>query len=182
MLRTVAPHVKGIWDPFGQRRIFIAPSVLEAAQRGTLDHKDFSSWVAIRAGLWGILFSSAPWLRDELSITAAKFPSSTAQLARLVMMMDGIVRAQMEQISPRQISSARWIRNNAPESAGMTGLMELRRLGASVRSIEAERQGAFSFARHVVLDGQVATLLSDRSHMPTREELVSYESWRDRVV
>ena len=63
----------------------------------------------------------------------------------------------------------------------MTGLMELRRLGASVRSIEAERQGAFSFARHVVLDGQVATLLSDRTHMPTREELVSYESWRDRV-
>lgn len=182
VLRTVAPHVKGIWDPFGQRRIFIAPSVLEAAQRGTLDHKDFSSWVAIRAGLWGILFSAAPWLRDELSITAAKFPSSTAQLARLVMMMDGIVRAQMEQISPRQISSARWIRNNAPESAGMTGLMELRRLGASVRSIEAERQGAFSFARHVVLDGQVATLLSDRTHMPTREELVSYESWRDRVV
>ena len=180
-LHALAPRVKGMWDPFDQRRILVAPNVLEAAERGALDQIDYCKWVALRSGLWGIPFQQAPWLAGHMSHLARQMPSTTGEFVSLVQLLDALVSTQMDALTPQDIPSVGWIRANAPEPAGIFGLRALRHIGIPVADIERIRARSVAFARVVIDAGAVPTLLRSADYLPTVEEVDHPQSWVDRV-
>lgn len=180
-LHALAPRVKGMWDPFARRRILVAPNVLEAAERGALDQIDYARWVALRAGLWGVMFEHAPWLSGHLAHLSRQLPGTTAGFSRTVLLLDGLASAQMATLTLQDIPSVGWIRRNSPEPAGVVGLRALRHLGASVPEVEAKRARALAFATRVVEVGGLPTLLRTPDHLPTPDEFEQPEAWVSRV-
>lgn len=180
-VRALAPHVKGVWDPFDSRRVLVAANVLGAAEDAALDQNDYCRWTALRVGLWGVMFVHAPWLRDHLGHLARQVPESLADFATLVLVLDGVVDAWMEALSPREIPSVGWIRRNGPEQAGVAGLRALRLAGMAVEGIEEARACAAAFSGVVVAAGGVPTMLRSRDHLPTRDEVCRPEAWTARV-
>ncbi|MDN5964238.1 MAG: zinc-dependent metalloprotease [Actinomyces sp.] len=180
-LRALAPHVKGLWDPFRRRRILVAPNVLATAEKGALDQTDYSRWVALRSGLWGTLFEQAPWMVDFMSRTTRHLPQSTGDFARLVLLLDAVVTSCLEDLGPQDIPSVGWIRHNAPEPAGVSGLRVLSWLGIPVVELDPERAHAEAFARTVRDHCALSTLLTSPDYLPTREEFEHPQSWVRRV-
>lgn len=180
-VRALAPHATGVWDPFDSRRVLVAANVLEAAEGAALDQNDFCRWTALRAGLWGVMFVRAPWLRDHLGHLARQLPDTLTDFANLVLVLDGVVDAWMGALTPQEIPSVGWIRRNAPEQAGVAGLRGLRLAGMAVEGIEEARAGAAAFSDVVVAAGGVPTLLCSRDHLPTRDEVAHPGAWTARV-
>lgn len=180
-MRALAPRAKGLWDPFAPGRVLVAANVLQAAEGAALDQNDFCRWTALRSGLWGVLLVRAPWVCDHLGHLARQMPSTVSDFTNLVLVLDGIVDAQMEALTPHEIPSVGWIRRNAPEQGGVAGLRALRLAGMAVDRLEEARADAAAFSQIVVAAGGVATLLKSRDHLPTREEIARPETWTERV-
>lgn len=180
-LRALAPHVKGMWDPFAHRRVLVAPNVLATAERGALDQTDYSRWVALRSGLWGTFFEEAPWLVAFMSRTTRHLPQSSGDFARLVLVLDAVVSTLLEDLGPQDIPSIGWIRHNAPEPAGVVGLRLLAWLGIPVPELDPDRARAEAFAREVRSRQGLQTLLRSPDYLPTREEFEHPEVWARRV-
>jgi uncharacterized protein (DUF2342 family) len=181
VLHTVGPRLHSLWDPVGRRRLLVAPNVVATADRASMDQIDFSRWVALRAGLWGVLHEQAPWLAPHLSHLIARWPSGAGDLTRLALVLDQVVTCEMDALTPQDISSVRWIRRTAQESMVGEGLSSLRRLGAAVGDVGETRARAHDLARVIVGAGGQATLLRSADHLPTAEEFDRPAAWLDRV-
>ncbi len=181
VLTRLVPRIRGLWDPFERRRILVAPTVLSTGDRCSLDQIDHSRWVALRTGLWGVLFEQAPWLGAHLVHLSRTLPRTTGDLVRLVVLADALVARQMEALTPQDIPSAQWLRHHAPGSAGFVGLDALRLLGLGIGDLTAQHTQAEGFAREVIAAGSLDALLLSADHLPTREELERPQAWVSRV-
>jgi len=181
LLSVDAPRLLGLWDPTARRRVLVAPNVLVAAELASVDQTDQARWVALGAGLRGVLFEQAPWLKDRLSWLARRWPADARELEGLLALIDQLLACQMDRLTPRDISSAGWIRAHASESTVGWGLTSLRHLGVAAPDRAAWRARARGFACVVVDSAGLATLLRSPDHLPTARELDHPDAWLDRV-
>ncbi len=176
-----APRVQGLWDPVARRRVLVAPNVLVAAELTSVDQTGQARWVALGVGLWGVLFEQAPWLRGHLSRLACRWPDDWSEMEGLLALIDQVLACQMDELTPRDISSVGWIRRHETESMPGWGLTSLRGLGPAVRDRAAWRARARELAHVVVDSGGLATLLRSPAHLPTQWEFDHPEAWLNRV-
>lgn len=177
LLSVLAETATGIWDPRSCERVLVAPNVLEDAHRYSLDQGDWSKWVALRAGLWGVALDAAPFI-------ASFDPGDEEPLAGLLermLLVDCLVSAQLDQLTPADIASVGWLKAHRHYSAVAT-LVSLTARASSLPVPDHVLRSGDAFARYIVAKGLGSALLSEASNLPTPDELDSPQRWRTRVA
>ncbi|WP_115728616.1 zinc-dependent metalloprotease [Actinomyces culturomici] len=174
VLRVLGATTTGAWDPSTRSRVLVAPNVLADAHRFSLDQGDWCKWVALRAGLQGVLLERAPFL-------AGASAGPEALLGRLLL-VEGLVDALMRSLTPADLSSVEWLRHHGPDSSLIRVVARLSPfLDPSAAALLEDHRLIGPFASAVVRDGRLEALLSDASALPTREELADPLAWARRA-
>lgn len=170
VLRLLATHATGLWDPWTRTRILVPPNVLADAHRYLLDQSDWSKWVALRTGLLGTLTLRAPFLCDP-SVRI------TTLLERLVF-AEALADAMMASIAPARLPSVEWLRHHGPSSSLASTVAT--RIGVSSPLLEA-RHHIPSFALKAVQSEKLELLLRAPENFPDVAELIQPDTWVARV-
>ena len=183
-LRRSSREALGFFLPTapGPARILVAPNVLERAVDAQLDQGDYSRWVAVRCGLWGVIHTKAPWLVDMVRALMEDFLHEPEDLVRLVCLMDASVSTCLATITPRQIPSVEWIRRRGPLPSGASTLAGLP-LGPSAPDASSVYAEALAFCGAASRDNPewLSRMLSSPDALPTFDEMARPDAWRRRV-
>lgn len=180
-LRTFSAHTLGIWDPVNDRRILVAPSILNVARRYSLDHKDFARWAVLRTSLWATHFVHAPHLMEYLGALATDLSDRGREFAELVILLAVLPAVELEQLTTKDLPSLGWIRRHRSGSAWLTGLAMLPHVGLSAADIDALAAHAAHFSRHILAQGALPRLLESLDTLPSSEELAHPQRWCERL-
>lgn len=153
-LRTLSRRACGLWDPRTSSSILIAPNVLDAAHRHSLDQGDWSKWAALRVGLLGVITTKAPNLIDPRL--------DTTNFLHRLLLLDALLDALMRRLAPKDLSSIEWIRGYGPKSA-IRSLASALLVDPSIPEAELLRahEEQRIAAERIVSDGSLAARLDD---------------------
>lgn len=180
-IRAMAAQSMGVWDPFTQHRVLIAPNVLAASEKYALDQKDYCRWSALRTGLWAVHLEHAPHLIEHMGKLAADLPARAVEFKQLIMLLVALPDVEMEALTPRDLPSIGWIRRHKMDSAGLAGLHLLHKAGVPSAHLEEEQAAAQAFARMVMDNDALPLLLETVENLPTVDEFSNPSLWRQRV-
>lgn len=82
LLSYMSTKVLGQFDPFssagpGGRLLLVAPNVVQAEERLTVDPTDFRRWVCLHEETHRVQFTAVPWLADHLRGLVTEFTEAT---------------------------------------------------------------------------------------------------------
>ena len=173
VLRSLATSATGLWDPTRRVRVLVAPNVLADAHRYSLDQGDWCKWVALKAGLAGVLLTRAPFL-VETGLDADEF-------MRRILLSESLVNALMRAIGPRELSSVEWLRHHGPEDSVIALVARAASAFEDPGSLLENHRLFARFAEHTVRSGRLDALLASPAALPSAAELADPEAWTARV-
>lgn len=154
-------------------RVLVAPNVLADAHRYSLDQGDWCKWVALKAGLAGVLLTRAPFL-VETGLDADEF-------MRRILLSESLVNALMRAIGPRELSSVEWLRHHGPEDSVIALVARAASAFEDPGSLLENHRLFARFAEHTVRSGRLDALLASPAALPSAAELADPEAWTARV-
>ena len=163
VLRALAKSATGIWDVASGCAVLVAPNVLADAQRYALDQTDWCRWVSLCTSLRGVHLTYAP------------------HLVRIVLLLDALPTAEMEVLTPRDLPSIHWLRTHRAQAGGVGLVRACAAAGMPLSGVELLQAQTEGFARTVVREGAIATLLSGVEALPTAREYAEPAAWLARV-
>jgi len=181
VLRALAKEATGIWDVTAGSRILVAPNVLADAQRYALDQTDWCRWVSLCTGLRGVHLTHAPFLVPYIAELIRALPERSDELVRVVLLLDSLPTAEMEVLTPRDLPSIQWLRTHRAHAGGVGLVRACAAAGMPLDGVESLQAQTEGFARTVVREGAIATLLSGIEALPTAAEYATPGAWLARV-
>ena len=181
MLRALAKSATGIWDVASGCAVLVAPNVLADAQRYALDQTDWCRWVSLCTSLRGVHLTYAPHLVPYIADLVRALPERSDELVRIVLLLDALPTAEMEVLTPRDLPSIHWLRTHRAQAGGVGLVRACAAAGMPLSGVELMQAQTEGFARTVVREGAIATLLSGVEALPTAREYAEPAAWLARV-
>ena len=181
VLRALAKSATGIWDVASGCAVLVAPNVLADAQRYALDQTDWCRWVSLCTSLRGVHLTHAPHLVPYIADLVRALPERSDELVRIVLLLDALPTAEMEVLTPRDLPSIHWLRTHRAQAGGVGLVRACAAAGMPLSGVELLQAQTEGFARPVVREGAIATLLSGVEALPTAREYAEPAAWLARV-
>ncbi len=181
VLRALAKSATGIWDVSSGCSVLVAPNVLADAQRYALDQTDWCRWVSLCTGLRGVHLTHAPHLVTYVADLVRALPERSDELVRIVLLLDALPTAEMEVLTPRDLPSIHWLRTHRAHAGGVALVRACAAAGMPLSGVELLQAQTEGFARTVVREGAIATLLSSVEALPSAHEYAEPAAWLARV-
>ena len=181
VLRALAKSATGIWDVSSGCSVLVAPNVLADAQRYALDQTDWCRWVSLCTGLRGVHLTHAPYLVAYVADLVRALPEHSDELVRIVLLLDALPTAEMEVLTPRDLPSIHWLRTHRAHAGGVALVRACAAAGMPLSGVELLQAQTEGFARTVVREGAIATLLSSVEALPSAREYAEPAAWLARV-
>ena len=181
VLRALAKSATGIWDVASGCVVLVAPNVLADAQRYALDQTDWCRWVSLCTSLRGVHLTYAPHLVPYIADLVRALPERSDELVRIVLLLDALPTAEMEVLTPRDLPSIHWLRTHRAQAGGVGLVRACAAAGMPLSGVELMQAQTEGFARTVVREGAIATLLSGVEALPTAREYAEPAAWLARV-
>ena len=171
VLRALAKSATGIWDVASGCAVLVAPNVLA----------DWCRWVSLCTSLRGVHLTHAPHLVPYIADLVRALPERSDELVRIVLLLDALPTAEMEVLTPRDLPSIHWLRTHRAQAGGVGLVRACAAAGMPLSGVELLQAQTEGFARTVVREGAIATLLSGVEALPTAREYAEPAAWLARV-
>ena len=108
-------------------------------------------------------------------------PERSDELVRIVLLLDALPTAEMEVLTPRDLPSIHWLRTHRAHAGGVALVRACAAAGMPLSGVELLQAQTEGFARTVVREGAIATLLSSVEALPSAREYAEPAAWLARV-
>ena len=151
--------------PHGGAACIVAPNVLEAGIRGKFDLGDWAKWVALRGAVDVWLSSRTPFFEEycrELVPVASIDPIDAQELSRQLLVRDCIIDVFMDSLTPKDLSSVKWIDAHRPADFMVDGALVTLLGGLVPQGVIQARREMASYVREVVAGPGLESILTSR--------------------
>lgn len=164
-LGVLTKHSLSVSDSNGGASYIVAPNVLEAGIRSKFDLGDWAKWVALRAAVDRWLSARTLFFKEycsELVPVAPIDPIDAQELAHQLILRDCIIDVFMESLTPKDLSSVKWIASHRPADFMVDGAL-ITLVGGSVpQGVIQLRCEMASYLRDVVAGPGLESILNPR--------------------
>lgn len=181
IVRRLAQLVAGGWDFTRGVRVLVAPNVLTQTRLLDLDQNDWCRWVALRTSIVAAHHLRAPHIRQRIVELLPGAPTTTPEMASLVILPHLVATAQMKDLTTADLPSVGWIQTHH----GRLEEAEYQLIASGLTQSDSRLLHAFAqlraFADEVVAEGAVDLLFSSPLALPTAAEYTHPAAWLARV-
>ena len=146
-------------------------AALASTEPFCVDTLRFSEWLQ-----WVYI----PKMRAYIASQGA-LPERSDELVRIVLLLDALPTAEMEVLTPRDLPSIHWLRTHRAHAGGVALVRACAAAGMPLSGVELLQAQTEGFARTVVREGAIATLLSSVEALPSAREYAEPAAWLARV-
>ena len=133
-------------------------------------------------GIWDVSSGcSVPHLVAYVADLVRALPERSDELVRIVLLLDALPTAEMEVLTPRDLPSIHWLRTHRAHAGGVALVRACVAAGMPLSGVELLQAQTEGFARTVVREGAIATLLSSVEALPSAREYAEPAAWLARV-
>ena len=137
--------------------------------------------MSLCTGLRGVHLTHAPHLVAYVADLVRALPERSDELVRIVLLLDALPTAEMEVLTPRDLPSIHWLRTHRAHAGGVALVRACAAAGMPLSGVELLQAQTEGFARTVVREGAIATLLSSVEALPSAREYAEPAAWLARV-